>query len=54
MNLPKYLTFWMNDVSSLTVVGDDRVSSALTLDGSTYMPAADTTCPNRVTWVSPI
>ena len=54
MNLPKYLTFWMNDVSSLTVVGEDRASSALTLDGSTYIPTAHTTCPNKVTCVYPM
>ena len=54
MNLPKYLTFWMKDVSSLIVVGEGRASSALTLDGSTCMPTADTSCPNKATYVSPM
>ena len=54
INLPKYLTFWMNEVSSFTVVGEERAKSALTFDGSACIPDSETTCPNKATCFSPI
>ena len=55
MNLPKYLTFCIKEVSFLTAEeGEERDKRDCTFLGSVSILAFDATCPNKATFASPI